>query len=499
MSAYALTHESLRGDVPPAGTTIGPYRVEKTIGAGGLGVVLEAVHVTTGRRVAIKVLPLRAAADPEAVVRFRRETRAAAKIGSDHVVRVIDSGDLDSGLPYLVMEHLEGTSLAELLEQAAPLRVDDVVDWVLQAIHGIKEAHALGIVHRDLKPANLFLAPRASGPRIVKVLDFGAAKVTDGSPLDAETGGSVTVATSLIGSPRYMAPEQIRSALEVDARADVYALGATLHELLTGKPLFAADTLARIFAQVLWDVPEPVSNGRPDVPSGLDAVVARCLAKDRSERFPSVKELAAALAPFASPAGRLLAAELTGATEEASAHADALAAAPSAERTATTKEPAKPAPAKVRAARLFRSNAEPEVARAARRSKRPGAPSTTVMEDAKDARDAPRSSGTMRLDKFVLARDAAPPATRTMKLAAFVLAPFRPSQAPPRPTSSRTVRMARFDAANAMGPSDAAALVDARDAHDGSARAGWKGNVAALAIGIVAFVALLTVALFAGR
>jgi len=303
MSALALASVTVgSADVPASDTILGgKYRVGEPIGNGGLGIVFRGETIASGRTIAIKVLAPAAAADPEQVTRFRREIKASANIGSDHVVRVLDSGDLPSGHPYLVMEHLDGKSLADMAKDAGELLpIELVVDWILEAIDGIAEAHSLGVIHRDLKPANLFLAIESSGGGIVKVLDFGASKLTADSLVDPSDPGGVTVATSLIGSPRYMAPEQIRSALEVDVRADVYGLGATLYELVAGTPMFASDTLARIFAQVLWEMPEPLASVRPDVPAELEAVIVKCLAKDPKDRYQTVRDLGAALAPFAS-------------------------------------------------------------------------------------------------------------------------------------------------------------------------------------------------------
>jgi serine/threonine protein kinase len=288
---------------PALGTIVASaYRIEALLGSGGMGTILRATELSSGRDVAIKVMTAAAAADAEQVARFRREAKAVSSLTSEHVVRVLDYGELDSGAPYLVMEHLEGMTLADVVKEHGALPIARAVDYVLQAIHGVAEAHTLGIVHRDLKPANLFVVGHDveghAGSSTVKVLDFGASKLTAESPIDPGDPGGVTVASSLIGSPRYMAPEQIKSALEVDARADIYALGATLHELLSGKPIFFADSLARVFAQVLWDEPEPLSESRDDVPADLAAIVARCLAKAPGDRFATVEALAAALAPF---------------------------------------------------------------------------------------------------------------------------------------------------------------------------------------------------------
>jgi serine/threonine-protein kinase len=402
MSAQPLLDRAMPLDVPAAGSVLaGAYRVDGVLATGGMGVVLRATELASERAVAIKVMTAGAAADREQVARFRREAKAASSLTSKHVVRVLDFGELDSGLPFLVMEHLDGTSLAELLKTRGALPVGEAVDYVLQAIHGVAEAHRLGIVHRDLKPANLFVTGEPSA-HVIKVLDFGASKLTAESTVDPADPGGMTLASSLIGSPRYMAPEQIRSALEVDARADVYALGATLHELLSGNPIFCADSLARIFAHVLWDAPEALSATRDDVPAALEAVVLRCLAKAPADRYATVEALADALASFAS-----------------------------SQRQHQRKAPPRPAPpapasgSKLVAARLFKpvDAASPRPPAAATR----GAVvirSTAKMPRVKLAGEAPKR--TVKIAAFALAARLGPtvlvvpsPATGTTKMVRF--------------------------------------------------------------------------------
>jgi len=202
----------------------GKYRVDRPLGAGGMGVVVAATHVELDRPVAIKVLLSGAAKDPDVVARFSREARAAAKIRSEHVARVLDVGLLPSGLPFMVMEYLEGEDLAWRLTQQACLPLPEIAQYVLEACEALAEAHAAGIIHRDLKPANLFLATRPDRSRIVKLLDFGISK----SPVGA--AGAVTSTQAVMGSPVYMSPEQLVSAKNVDARSDVWSLGVVLYE-----------------------------------------------------------------------------------------------------------------------------------------------------------------------------------------------------------------------------------------------------------------------------
>src|SRR5688500_4451427 len=212
------------------------YVVESIIGEGGMGLVVAARHVELDQRVAIKLLLPAIAELGTAAERFRREARSAARIRSDHVCRVLDVGSLPSGVPYLVMEHLEGCDLATELERRTRLPVAEAIEWVLQACEGLAEAHSVGIVHRDLKPANLFLARRSDGSKRIKLLDFGVSKALDDSGAGQH---KLTQTSTLVGSPLYMSPEQLSSSRDVDVRTDIWALGAVLHELLSGKPPFS--------------------------------------------------------------------------------------------------------------------------------------------------------------------------------------------------------------------------------------------------------------------
>jgi len=278
---------------------VGKYRVDRILGRGGMGLVVAALHLQLEQAVALKLLLPGAAAVPEAVGRFLREARAAARIQSEHVVRVTDVGTLDSGEPFMVMELLRGMDLSQVVHATGPLAVTTAVDYLLQACEGVAEAHKLGIVHRDLKPSNLFLAQRSDGSPLVKVLDFGISKA-------ATAAGSValTATAAFMGSPLYMSPEQVRSARDVDARTDIWSLGVVLHELLTGAPVYRAETASAVMAMIAADPPVPVRAVRPDVPAPIEAAILRCLLKDRAQRYTSVGELAIALAPFASPRGR---------------------------------------------------------------------------------------------------------------------------------------------------------------------------------------------------
>jgi serine/threonine-protein kinase len=261
-----------------------------------MGTVVAARHELLQRDVALKFVSA-SAVTPENLTRFRNEARAIAAIESDHIARVLDAGHLADGTPFIALELLEGEDLEQVLLKREPLVVSEVVDWVLQALEGLAEAHALGIVHRDLKPANLFLARRRDGTRIIKLLDFGVSKLDGEGPL-VRTVPHLTVTSTILGSPVYMAPEQLRDAKRVDARADIWAMGIVLYELLAGRVPFAAENMAQVMIGVLEGVPAPLSNARPEVPAALEAVVMRCLSRDLEARFQDVADLADALVPF---------------------------------------------------------------------------------------------------------------------------------------------------------------------------------------------------------
>ncbi len=284
--------------VGPGDVLADKFEVERVLGAGGMGVVVAARHKQLDRKVALKFLLPAACEVPGAVSRFLREGKAAARITSEHVAKVTDTGILDGGAPYLVMEYLDGQDLGAVAKERGAIPASEAVEYVLQACEAIVEAHALGIVHRDLKPANLFLTKRRDGSPLVKVLDFGISKVEGGSRPD------LTSATTLMGSPRYMSPEQMLSAKDVDARTDVWALGVILFELVTGKPVWEADTVQGLCA-LITSAPAPALRSlAPAAPAALEQVVARCLAKKREDRLASVADLALALEPIAPASAR---------------------------------------------------------------------------------------------------------------------------------------------------------------------------------------------------
>jgi serine/threonine-protein kinase len=293
--------------MPACGDVIaGKYRITSVIGEGGMGTVFAAHHEMLDVAVAVKVLSAGLVQTSGAVDRFTREARAVARLRSEHVAHVMDVGTLDGGQPYIVMELLQGEDLRQRLEREGQLPVQQAVDYVMQALDAVAHAHAAGIIHRDLKPENLFVTITPDGREIVKVLDFGIAKLTQATqPAESGRWRALTAEHAALGSPHYMAPEQVRDSRQIDQRADVWALGVILYELVTGRDAFPGTSSGEIFASILKVAPAPIEALRPDAPWELDAVVSSCLARDPDERFANVAELARALAPLSSDAWSL--------------------------------------------------------------------------------------------------------------------------------------------------------------------------------------------------
>ncbi len=267
----------------------GKYRVDAILGHGGMGVVAECTHLALNERVAVKMLRPDVLQDQDAVSRFIREAQAAVKLKSEYVARVSDVGTFENGVPYMVMEFLDGQDLGDLLKERGVLGVQWAVELMLQTAEALAEAHSLGIVHRDVKPTNLFVTWRPDGSALIKVLDFGISK----SPMGTDM--QLTQTQSLLGTPAYMSPEQMRSARLVDSRSDIWSLGTVFYEALEGRRPFEAESFSEMCVKVAVDPPAPMVN----TPPGLQQAILRCLAKSPEQRYPNMAEFARDLIPFA--------------------------------------------------------------------------------------------------------------------------------------------------------------------------------------------------------
>ena len=279
--------------VRPGDLIAGKYRIERVIAEGGMGVIARALHLDLERAVAIKFVRSELSEREDIVARLMLEARAVARMRSEHVARVLDVGRLESGGPYIVMEYLEGKDLWTILHEKGRLARPLAIDYAVQACEALAEAHALGIVHRDIKPENLFLSECPDGAPIVKLLDFGISKQKD-----LCVDGGITGATTAVGSPHYMAPEQMRAESNIDVRADIWAIGVILYELLSGISPFDAESMPKVCERVIGEQPPRLTEVDDETPKPLDDIVFRCLEKDRARRPADVAELSAALAPF---------------------------------------------------------------------------------------------------------------------------------------------------------------------------------------------------------
>ncbi len=313
MARAAVENDYVSPEALPGAVIDGKYRVDAVIGRGGVGLVVAATHVAIDQRVAIKMIRDDVPMQHELLDRFHREARAAVMIRSEHVARVLDVGRLPTGRPYIVMEYLEGEDLERVIGRGA-MPCTAAVDLALQTCEALAAAHRAGIIHRDLKPSNLFLTRRPDGAPLIKVLDFGISKI---QPLTAARHGRPVETTSIMGSPGYMAPEQMKSTRNVDARADIWSVGAVLYEMLVGQPAFEGSTMLEVLNAIATCDPIPPSQRQPGVPAALDFVIARCLAAEPEGRFNDVAELAVALQPFASPAAAGLAERVIQISSEA--------------------------------------------------------------------------------------------------------------------------------------------------------------------------------------
>jgi len=278
------------------GTTIGNYKVTAQLGEGGMGIVYLAQHPAIGRKAAIKVLHPKLAADPEVVSRFFHEARASNAIRHPNIVEAYDYGTRPDGAPYIIMEYLEGESLAARLARLGRLPLRTALDFVQQAAGALAAAHDKAVVHRDLKPDNLFVTadPRVPGAEQIKILDFGIAK------LAASVENQVSHKTRtgvMLGTPLYMSPEQCLGVKEVDHRTDIYSLGCILHEMLCGAPPFVSEGFGALVNMHINEPPAKASKQRPDVPAAVDRLILRMLAKKAEDRFATMAAVQQAIAP----------------------------------------------------------------------------------------------------------------------------------------------------------------------------------------------------------
>jgi len=277
------------------------YRIVRLLGEGGMGAVYEGENTRIHRRVAIKVLHSQVAGSKDAVQRFEREAQAAGRIGSEHIVEVLDLGHLADGDRYMVMEFLEGESLSERIEARGRLQGHHIVGIVLQLLEGLSAAHQAGIIHRDLKPDNIFLVSNRSGQRdFVKILDFGISKFSD---VNGEF--SMTRTGAVMGTPYYMSPEQAKGNRNVDHRVDLYAVGVILYEALAGEVPFRAETFNELLFKIVLESPVPLTEKVPDMDPALAAIVQKAMAREPKERFQTAAELQQALRDWLASVGPL--------------------------------------------------------------------------------------------------------------------------------------------------------------------------------------------------
>jgi serine/threonine-protein kinase len=328
-------HVMQSNEIHPGDVIAGKYRVRAILGRRH-GLLVDAFHTEFDQRVAIKVL-LAGAGDTKEIERFRREARTLAKLSSEHVARIIDVGSEGDGSFYLVREYLEGTDLARYVKTQGALALQDAVLLILQAAEAVAETHGHGIIVRELQPSTLFLTQRAGGGPLVKLIDFGTAKLMNAAA--APGAGAELTATAMFGLSQYSSPEMIRKAKSADGRTDVWSLGAILYELLTGRAPFTGEA-AMLMLQITREEPVPPSQLVPHLPPEIDQVISWALAKDVDARFKNVYAFAHALRPFAPPEGQLLVDRIGQITEAAKRKPKTVSLPPPAAPPARGSQPA---------------------------------------------------------------------------------------------------------------------------------------------------------------
>ena len=282
-------HESLLTQLTPGTVISGKYRVDSVLGRGAMGVVVAATHLELREAIALKFLYAKTDGSEDFKSRFRREAQVSAKLRNEHITRVLDVGTWRDGAMYMVMEYLSGNDLRKMIRSQGPFPIGAAVEYIVQVCEGVAEAHAHGIIHRDLKPSNLLVTKRADGSDLVKILDFGISKWT----AMGEEEGELTQTGVVLGSPKYMSPEQLFGAGSVDSRTDIWSIGAILYELIAGRPPYDQPSLARICADLAGNKPPPrLRDLRTEVTPELEAVVLHCLERSVDLRIQSVADLA---------------------------------------------------------------------------------------------------------------------------------------------------------------------------------------------------------------
>ena len=297
--AQEPVHQSLLTQLTPGTVISGKYRIDSILGRGAMGVVVAATHLELREAIALKFLYAKTDGSEDFKSRFRREAQVSAKLRNEHITRVLDVGTWRDGAMYMVMEYLPGNDLRKMIRTQGPFPIGAAVEYIVQVCEGVAEAHAHGIIHRDLKPSNLLVTKRADGSDLVKILDFGISKWTG----MGDEEGELTQTGVVLGSPKYMSPEQLFGAGSVDSRTDIWSIGAILYELIAGRPPYDQPSLARICADLAGNKPPPrLRDFRTEVTPELEVVVLHCLERSIDLRIQNVADLAGdLLAAVGSP------------------------------------------------------------------------------------------------------------------------------------------------------------------------------------------------------